>query len=460
MRHLVPQDRQVHRARLVVLDQALQDALPPRLPLDHADRGAHRAAQLQRTGGKEDRVAQGLRLEASRRHVPEQARLGVEALVALVTLGAQPVGVAEDQLADERLGRPTLRHELGRHPVEQLGMGRQQPALPEVVLARDDPLSEQVDPDTVDPDAGGERVVLRGDPLRELAAAAAAPDRGRLVRQDLREAARDPGAGLLELPTLEHARVAPTALAGAHGQAVARQRLSVLTEARQEVLEGLQRVELIAHAQALGGLEVLDVRRGVREATLQALLPALEQAAQLGGHLRPVRHARLEGQLDQLRGAQVAEAAVRAVQGLGAAEDARHRVVVLDRDRIELVVVAAGAGQGHAEHPARDRVDLLVDHVDRELDRVARVVTLGADGQVAGRDLLGSALVVAAGGQEITGELLAEELVVGQVRLESVDDPVPVAPGVGIDDVRVLAARLRVARDVEPVAAPALGVAR
>ena len=59
----------------------------------------------------------------------------------------------------------------------------------------------------------------------------------------------------------------------------------------------------------------------------------------------------------------------RAVAGLRAVEDAGHGIVVARRDRVELVIVAAGAGHGQAEEGLRGRVDLLVRQVHLELQR-------------------------------------------------------------------------------------------
>ena len=58
-----------------------------------------------------------------------------------------------------------------------------------------------------------------------------------------------------------------------------------------------------------------------------------------------------------------------------AGEDAVERVIVLGRDRVELVVVAAGAGDGQAEQAAGDDVDPVVD------DLVLVVEEPPADGQ-------------------------------------------------------------------------------
>ena len=68
-------------------------------------------------------------------------------------------------------------------------------------------------------------------------------------------------------------------------------------------------------------------------------------------------------------------------------------------------------------------------------------------------------LVVAAG-EQVAGDLLAHELVVGQVAIERVDDPVAIAVHLRNREIGVVARGVGVAHDIEPVTAPALAVAR
>ena len=67
---------------------------------------------------------------------------------------------------------------------------------------------------------------------------------------------------------------------------------------------------------------------------------------------------------------------------------------------------------------ARGRLDLLVDQVQHELPAVLGVVGLAAEGEEAGRDELLGPLAVVAGGEEIAGDLLADEPVVRLVGVE------------------------------------------
>ena len=147
-----------------------------------------------------------------------------------------------------------------------------------------------------------------------------------------------------------------------------------------------------------------------------------------------------------------------------AQENPGQRVVIVGGDRIELVIVAAGAGEGEAEERAADDVDLIVDAIgdhpflvdiprhevgDRQEPR--RHQRLGIDPSRIIRL------------EEIAGDLPGEEVGVGEIAVEGVDDPVAVAPGFAeialggqLDEI----AGVGIADDVEPVPPPALAILR
>ena len=106
-----------------------------------------------------------------------------------------------------------------------------------------------------------------------------------------------------------------------------------------------------------------------------------------------------------------------------AGEDAVERVIILGRDRVELVVVAAGAGDAQAHQAAGDDVDPVVD------DLVLVVEEPAADGQEAER---GEGPLVVAQGEAVGGDLLDDEAVVRLVLVERPDDVVAI--GVRIRD--------------------------
>ena len=148
----------------------------------------------------------------------------------------------------------------------------------------------------------------------------------------------------------------------------------------------------------------------------------------------------------------------------GVQEHAGERVVVLRRDRVVLVVVAAGAADRQPEEAARHHVDAIVPLVRaRDFDG-AVVVEPGSEPEEPERGQRARPRRRVA--EQIAGQLRADELVVRQVVVERLDDPVAiqirvrvrvVAALVGIERAVVV---LAVARDVEPQPAPRLAVVR
>ena len=151
----------------------------------------------------------------------------------------------------------------------------------------------------------------------------------------------------------------------------------------------------------------------------------------------------------------------RVLETAGRGEDAGQRVVVLGQDRVELVVVAASASDRQAQHALGHDFDLLVVHVVEHALLVLLRDGLRAERQEAGGD--DAALVdlaAIAAGQQIAGDLFPHELVVGHVAVECLDDVVAVLPSVRIAVILVVAGRVRIAGNVQPMAAPALAVRR
>jgi hypothetical protein len=169
-------------------------------------------------------------------------------------------------------------------------------------------------------------------------------------------------------------------------------------------------------------------------------------------------------ELHERRGLEVAAAVARAgrepIHEIGGAEDAGHGVVVGLGDGVELVIVAAGAADGETEEGAGGGIDLVVDNIHAVLFLVGFAEFVSAEGEEAGADDVVAFGVGVSGGEEIAGDLGADEFIVGFVAVEGVDDPIAVLPGDGEGEVAATAGRIGVAGDVEPVAAPALAEAR
>ena len=113
------------------------------------------------------------------------------------------------------------------------------------------------------------------------------------------------------------------------------------------------------------------------------------------------------------------------------------------------MVVATGAGHREALGAAHDHVDAVVDDVRRAVQEATAERQEAERGEVA--------VILRVFGDLVGGDLQAQELVVGQVLVESVYDPVAISVSVRVttffqEDVTL---RVGVAGDVEPVAGPA-----
>ena len=123
-------------------------------------------------------VTHRLGLEPALAHPPDQNVIRVDLVGPGVEPGIELIGATEHELADQCLDRPAVLHERDSQVVEQLGMARRLPGCPEVVGRRDQSATEQMQPDAVDHDAGGERVLRRRQPVRQLEPAAPLTDFG------------------------------------------------------------------------------------------------------------------------------------------------------------------------------------------------------------------------------------------------------------------------------------------
>ena len=137
-------------------------------------------------------------------------------------------------------------------------------------------------------------------------------------------------------------------------------------------------------------------------------------------------------------------------------EEREQRVVIALRDRIEPVVVAAGALDREPEHRRAECVHPIDDVLGAELLFDAAALVGLAVQPVEGR---GDPLLARRARQEIAGQLPGQELIVGKVAIERLDDPVAVGGHVALEVVLV-AVGVGVSRQIEPVHRHALAVRR
>ena len=138
--------------------------------------------------------------------------------------------------------------------------------------------------------------------------------------------------------------------------------------------------------------------------------------------------------------------------GAGVGEDAVEGVVVLLRDGVEFVVVAAGAGDGEALEGFGDDVDLVVGPFDAVFEGVDGLEAVFDHAEVGEGEAGFVGVFGDSGRDEVAGEVFADELVVGDVVVEGADEVVAVAPGVGSVGVAFGAVGFAVADDVHPAA--------
>ena len=143
-------------------------------------------------------------------------------------------------------------------------------------------------------------------------------------------------------------------------------------------------------------------------------------------------------------------------------EDRLDTVVVRLRNGVEFVRVAAGAVDRHTEkalgHAAHQVLHLLfpgLHALGLVSLAVAGLVVGAADKHAGGDDAVGHHRL-----ENISGDLLHHEAVIGFVGVEAADHVVSIVPGVVPKPVVLESLALGIARDIQPVPTPVLSVAR
>ena len=123
---------------------------------------------IEGAGEGEDGVAEGVGVEAAAVGAPEEFVFGVFGVGGLPVgvvggEGGELVGAGEDEAADEFFEGPAVGDEVVGEVVEEEGVGGGVASGAEVVDGADKAFTEEVHPDAVDEDAGGEGVLRVGD---------------------------------------------------------------------------------------------------------------------------------------------------------------------------------------------------------------------------------------------------------------------------------------------------------
>ena len=140
---------------------------------------------------------------------------------------------------------------------------------------------------------------------------------------------------------------------------------------------------------------------------------------------------------------------------LGLIEEGQELVVLHLAQGIVLVVVTLGTAQGQAQPDRAHGVGLVHRLLEPHLtSRHARFPVLEAAAQESG----GDPRFKARPGKEVSGQLLDGEAVEGEVEIQSLDHPLPPAPGVGTEQILLVTVAVGVAGQVQPVTRPFLAV--
>ena len=404
---------------------------------------AHLQIEFSRDG--EHGVAHFLGAEAARWKAPEQPRVLVHAGRVFARYAALPVSLREEDFAMQRLEFPPVCDEPLREKIEQLGMRRLAAEKAEVARRVHESRAEVVLPHAVREHARGERIARAGDPPRERETALALRriGRQRVGRGNAVEHGEARGhdgvAGLHRVTAFVNARRL------LHGVEVSRPHAR---QRRHGADGGLGLGEL-----ALGFVEqrgVLRRRGNVRGDGLFQLLP---------------RHAQLaDAFLQRLHGVHktlpLGGRGHDALAVLHALEGGAQAVVILRRDRVEFVIVAARAVDREAEKRGGRRGDDVVERRGADVrlcDHVliAHIVVRPRD-EKRRADFHRGIIPP----DHIAREMLGDETVERLVVIQRADDVVAERPGVVRDDIALKARALAKAHDIEPVPAPLLAVVR
>lgn len=448
-------------------------------------------SRVERSGDRQQGVSNRLAVEPAAILPPEKAVLGIHLQILLDGSARLAVCCRRDDQAMEPLHTPAVRGEFDAQPVEQFGMGRFRSVDAEIAGGGDDPLVEMELPKPVDEHAGGQRVARRGEPIGErlrptgmvLAGFDFRDGVGFGRNQDEGKHRRDfrPFSSVFSSLEKEDRHRSPAVGVDSAG---GRRRLGDRRSEkgpRGDRFEPGRLVERIESGVQRERRNALILGKGLKNPSNLVGGPIARLFSKRGRRLIVDSGRRAGSEFLSRRrfdskqlGFQASKAGFVALPArfefpplLGggdriivsksrAAEEGLKTIKVDLADRIEFMIVTAGAADGQTEE---DQAGRLGDVVERDLSTQSLIVEI---------DHIGLA-TVEAGGDECRGfvrldfrpgDLKTNEAVVRQVAIERVDDPIAIAPGIGPNLIEFEAVGIGVTRQIEPVLSPAFAVGR
>ncbi len=384
--------------------------------------------------------------------------------------------------AVEPFDGPSVFHEVVGEPVEEFRVRGRAAEGAEIGGTGGEGFSEVVLPDAIDDDTGGEGVGLVGEPFCE----GCPPSGGGGAFRDTEWVAIENGerAGCDVAPAV----LFGDARFGGDGAdigdredawerlrflGIERGKISLETDVAIFIVAAQVVEEMVPFLEDLAESEVVDLEvtrgefgrmasqdrldivgklfdGGLFGAGFWTCFHVGEGAALFGGEGEPVVVAALPG--GALFGGGGVEIVAPAERGKRGAE----AEVIFLQDRVELVVVAAGALDADAhEHIADDVCGFVEDEVPLS-DGVAVIVFVRSKAEETG----GGEGFRIVGIKFVTSELFAEEAVVGFVFLKGANDVIAVAECFGSEAVDAVAVALCESDEVEPMAGPFYAMTR
>ena len=454
LRHHAANQRQVGAAESNLFFQAIGLGPAANFAIQLLRERAGGTLQIEFAADGQHAVANRFRVEAAAAHPPQILVVRIDGVTRFAVLAGKLVRATEDDLANELFHAPALLAEAIGQVIEQLGMGRWLAERSKVIDRPHNPAAEQVIPNTVGHHAGGEWISFVRHPDRQLQPPALAhvDVRGLRHGQDGDVSALDLRPQVLHLAANIHAAIhQPAGVLDPHDRRALGNDLLFqcfnfsLQIGNQGFLAGIGGSNTLQSRPFRFPLLLIPffgigddvLRLGKRDLRLFQFSLELRQVAAVIG----VR-GRLFGKIDERHKFATVSGFVvsrfNAGKHLGAAKDPGQSVIIGCGNRVELVIVAAGTGHAQPHHSPRGDINLLVGHVHRILLAVSLIQPLHPNCEKAGRRDVLVFLRIVLGRQQIAGNLLADELVVGFVGRKRVKDVVAVSPGIGIRNIPLL----------------------
>ena len=361
--------------------------------------------------------SRGLGFQATRDHPPKQgvSRIG---LARFVVPNVRPSirGRRHHQFM-HRLQRPAARREFAGEPVEQFGMGRFLAHRAEVARSGDDSLAVMVLPKPVDHHSRGQRIARIDDPARERQSSSSrlASRRRRDRRQRRDDRARKTGLNFdPRLPRVasnhQVRRFGGRTFIGDGGRVRQRTWPSVVQET--DLMFDRGDSSAIGRGQGLVqfGIRRFDFGFGIANQFLLVVGPSflgrgereqgrVVESSELAGDDRRFGRFANRGDFASMPGDLPIHTGKELVETLhfgfgdevdfiptARLENGEQSIVIGLGDRVEFVVVAAGAMDRHAEHRRADRLDQVVELIEPVHHFIGRLVVVKTQAMQSGGD--------------------------------------------------------------------------